>query len=315
MSTFPSVVSSFTDPLPAQKLNNPSHSAIHSSVNAAVEQLETFIGTLSSAAGTLMYDIRAAGSNGGGHVQTANKGGTGQTSFTKGDVLVATSSSVLAKLAVGVDGQALLVDSSVAAGVKWGQPGTTPTLRVYEYSSSSYTWTKPTNPSLLYAVVELVGGGAGGGSVASGGIGGGGGAGGYGKRIYAATALPTAASVIVGAGGASNVFGGTTYFGSVLTASGGSPGAEGSGGSGGSVLSSATLKLVGGSGETPENGGSTDMGGLGGDSFYGFGGIGGAEGAGGSGVNYGAGGGGAESDAGSAAGGNGAGGVVIITEY
>jgi hypothetical protein len=53
-------------------------------------------------------------------VQTAVKGGTGQTTFTKGDLLVATSASVLSKLAVGTqDGQTLIVDSSVASGVKW----------------------------------------------------------------------------------------------------------------------------------------------------------------------------------------------------
>lgn len=116
---YPSTISSFTDPQPTDRLNSPAHSAIHSSVNAAVEQIERFVGTTSSAIGTLMYDIRAAASNGGGHVQTAAKGGTGQTTFTKGDLLVATGPSVLTKLAVGTDGQILSASSVAAAGVAW----------------------------------------------------------------------------------------------------------------------------------------------------------------------------------------------------
>ena len=75
------------------------------------------------AVGTLQYDIRNPASNGGGHVQTANKGGTGQTTFTKGDMFVATSSSVVAKLAVGTDGQLLSANSSTASGVQWGGAG------------------------------------------------------------------------------------------------------------------------------------------------------------------------------------------------
>ena len=73
MSTFPSVISTVSDPASTDKLNSPSHSGIETNQNDAIEKLETFIGTLSSAAGTLMYDIRAAASDGGGHVPTPNK--------------------------------------------------------------------------------------------------------------------------------------------------------------------------------------------------------------------------------------------------
>lgn len=70
--------------------------------------------------GSLFYDIRSPDSNGGGHVQTANKGGTGQTTYTKGDLLVATSSSVIAKLAVSsVSGDVLVADVNQTAGMKW----------------------------------------------------------------------------------------------------------------------------------------------------------------------------------------------------
>lgn len=121
---YPSTVTSFTNPLPTDKLNSPSHSSIETAQNTGLTELQTFVGTLSSAVGTLVYDIRAAGSNGGGHVQTVNKGGTGQTTYTAGDILVATSASVLAKLAIGNDAQILTADSSVAGKVKWANSGT-----------------------------------------------------------------------------------------------------------------------------------------------------------------------------------------------
>lgn len=122
-STFPSAIGTLPNPNPTDRLNSPSHSALHQSENAEIVQIETFIGTNASAQGTLTYDIRSPLSNGGGHIQTAIKGGTGQTSFTKGDLLVAQSSSVLAKLAVGVDGQILTVNSSLIAGLGWNTPG------------------------------------------------------------------------------------------------------------------------------------------------------------------------------------------------
>lgn len=120
---YPSTISTLPNPLPTDRLNSPSHSALHTSENTAIVEIETFVGTLSSVAGSLSYDIRSPLSNGGGHVQTAVKGGTGQTTYTKGDTLVAQSASVLGKLAVGLDGQSLVADSSVVSGVKWGTPG------------------------------------------------------------------------------------------------------------------------------------------------------------------------------------------------
>lgn len=116
---YPSVVSTFSNPNATDKLNSPSHSSIETAQNTDLTALETFVGTLSSTAGTLMYDIRAAASSGGGHVQGVNKGGTGQTGYTKGDVLVASSSSVLSKLTVGSDGFFIQADSTQASGLKW----------------------------------------------------------------------------------------------------------------------------------------------------------------------------------------------------
>lgn len=139
MSTFPSVISTISNPNPTDKLNSPSHSSIEQAQNDGIKKLETFIGTESSAVGTFFYDIRGAGSNGGGHVQSANKGGTGQTAFTKGDVLIAQSSSVLTKLAVGSDGQALTADSTQAAGVKWSGVATATQIQnqTYVYARAS----------------------------------------------------------------------------------------------------------------------------------------------------------------------------------
>lgn len=116
---YPSVVTTYTNPLPTDRLNSPSHSSIETAQNTGLTELMTFVGTLASTAGTIIYDVRAAASGGGGHVQAANKGGTGQTSFNKGDTLVATSSSVIAKLAVGNNDDVLTADSTQNGGIKW----------------------------------------------------------------------------------------------------------------------------------------------------------------------------------------------------
>lgn len=136
---YPSVITSFTNPQPTDRLNSPSHSSIETAQNTGLTELQTFIGTLSSNVGTLMYDIRGAGSDGGGHVQGVNKGGTGLTGYAKGDILVATSSSVLTKKTVGDDGQVLTADSSVAGGIKWATNATGFTNKI-AISSSTLTF-------------------------------------------------------------------------------------------------------------------------------------------------------------------------------
>lgn len=50
-------------------------------------------------------------------------GGTGQTSYTKGDITIATGSTALAKLGVGSNGQVLTADSSQTTGIKWAAGG------------------------------------------------------------------------------------------------------------------------------------------------------------------------------------------------
>lgn len=117
--SYPSVIGTLSNPNATDRLSSPSHSSLHQSENTEIIAIETFVGTLSSVQGSLVYDIRSTNSNGGGHVQTANTGGTGQTFFNKGDLLVAQSSSVLAKLAVGTDTQVLQASSSAISGVNW----------------------------------------------------------------------------------------------------------------------------------------------------------------------------------------------------
>ena len=48
------------------------------------------------------------------------RGGTGVTSYTKGDLLAASASTTLNKLGVGTNGQVLRANSSTATGLEWG---------------------------------------------------------------------------------------------------------------------------------------------------------------------------------------------------
>lgn len=50
----------------------------------------------------------------------ATKGGTGNTTFTKGDLLAASSSTALSKLGVGTNGQVLRANNAAATGLEWG---------------------------------------------------------------------------------------------------------------------------------------------------------------------------------------------------
>lgn len=327
---YPSTLSAFTDPQATDRLNSPSHSAIEQAQNAGIEAVEAFVGTLSSTAGTLIYDIRSPSSNGGGHVQTASKGGTGQITFTKGDVLIAQSSSVLTKLAVGNDGAVLTANSSVATGIQWGAVPGVPTVRAYT-SASVLTWNKPS--VLSYIVVEVqAGGGSGGGSAGTANGGGGGGGGGFTRKVYSASVLGLTATVTIGAGGVAgtagtnpgNVGGNSSFFlttASSILAVGGGAGlaAGGTGGAAGGSATGGDVNLQGGGGgQEIGTVGVPGSGGLGGNSFMGGGGATqvGVDTNGNAGGNYGGGGGGGTIKSSSnTAGGAGAVGAVIITEY
>lgn len=216
------------------------------------------------------------------------------------------------------DGTNFQLMSSVAS--------TVPVVRTYLNAASPATWTKPTG--LKYVVVEVqAGGGGGGGSTLAGRVSGGGGGGGYAKETILATSLGATETVTIGAGGAGSgtttgSTGGTSSFGSLVSATGGLggevssgiavPGGVGGAGSGGDVN---LLGRNGGQGtrSTPS------MTGVGGDSFLGFGGVsqiytasvnglvGGLYGGGGSGSG--------NEDGSDQVGGSGAAGIVIVTEY
>jgi len=307
MANFPSVLNVFTRPTTTDKLNSPSHSGLHNTVSSALGQVEAFLGVIgaSSVVGTLSYDVRSPASGGGGHVQFVNKGGTGQTTFTKGDILVAQSASVLTKLAITTtDNYALIADASQAMGVKWGIPGGAPTVRVYS-TASTLTWTRPS--ALSYIIVETQGGGGGGG--------GGapdlpcrpcGGGGGYARKIIAASSILASQTIIVGVAGPIGSIGGVSSFGntSIMAGLGGLPGVtvnrgDAAGGEGGES-SGGVLNIKGGWGEnawySDTSGGATEKAfnsNVGGSTPFGNG-------------SYGSGG---------PSGTVGGGGVVIVTEY
>jgi hypothetical protein len=50
------------------------------------------------------------------------RGGTGVTTYTKGDLLAASASTTLTKLGVGTNGQVLRANSATATGLEWGTP-------------------------------------------------------------------------------------------------------------------------------------------------------------------------------------------------
>lgn len=268
---YPSVISALSTPQPTDRLNSPSHSSLHQSENTAIIEIQTFVGTLSSVPGTIIYDVRSPLSGGGGHVQTAALGGTGQTTFNKGDVLVASSSSVLTKLGVGADGALFTADSTTATGAKWAL---SPGVNVQSVFATGL-WTKPTGATATSKVlVELWGaGGSGGGSAATTEAGGGGG-GAYVAGFFPASILSASVLVGIGLGGAgvnqtSNGLTGTaTVFdviSSLLTAypggGGGGNGGSGSNGGGGGGVAGA-----GGSSTGSPGGGGSVFGGIGGDT-------------------------------------------------
>jgi hypothetical protein len=180
--------------------------------------------------------------------------------------------------------------------------------QVTTYTSSSGTYTVPTNTK--YLIVKMIGGGGAGGGSTGTTAGGGGGAGGYLEGLISSPSSTYSYAV----GGAS----GTTTFGSSLfSAGGGSAGTSSSaaaiGGAGGSS-SGGYLNLTGATGGFGWASSPYFNGGMGAASQFGAGGSGGGTGYGNgfSAVTYGSGGGGAVGGGGA---GNGSGGLIIITAY
>jgi len=210
------------------------------------------------------------------------------------------------------------------------------------------TYTYFPHANLAYAIVEVIGAGGGGGGVSSTGATtvnctGGGGGGGYSRKVVTAAAIGSSQTVTIGGGGSggnntgsNGANGGTSSFGAILNASGGSYGqgnstayavTQFSGGYGG-VGSGGDINANGSSGESSFGiytaSGIGVNSGNGGSSFYGGGAVNRTINTsnttqnGYNGSNYGGGGSGGavgNSTASGAAGGNGSDGLVVVTEY
>lgn len=135
----------------------------------------------------------------------------------------------------------------------WATPGT-------------YTWTVPAG--VYWIRVGVIGGGGGGGlcqtnsgSVTGSVSGSGGGAGGHAAGIYAVTPGQVI-TIVVGAGGSTQVTGGTSSFGTLCSAVGGAAGlfntsglANSAGGAGGPAYGGTLLNMTGGFGSDGQSGG------------------------------------------------------------
>ena len=126
--------------------------------------------------------------------------------------------------------------------------------------NGSGTWTKPLNmPTTALVEVQLWAGGGGGGF--NGGSGGGGGA--YNTRTFKISDLPATVAVTIGAGGNANAPGGSSSFGSLLSAFGGGGGTTGGGqgaGGGGVTSVGANGGASGGNGGAGSGGGTNGTG-------------------------------------------------------
>jgi len=228
-------------------------------------------------------------------------GGTGQGSYTNGQLLIGnTTGNTLAKATITAGTGISVTNGSGAITIASTGGGGFANMDVF---TSTGTWTNP--GSVTKVKVTVVGGGGGGGT----GPAGGGGAGGTAIEVVTIPTSPVA--VTIGGGGGANATGGTSSFSSYCSATGGaangSPnqvGGTGGGGSGGQL----NIK-----GQAGNPGIVLNLGGSGGSSFMGGGGKGvpGAGGGPGGAYGGGAGGNGAASGAGGSSGGAG----VVIVEY
>lgn len=71
-------------------------------------------------------------SNGVTNTLPVQNGGTGITSFSKGDILVAQSSTTLARLPIGSDGQVLMASSTAPLGIAWVTLPKAPTAKHFQ---------------------------------------------------------------------------------------------------------------------------------------------------------------------------------------
>lgn len=244
-----------------------------------------------------------------GTLPVAN-GGTGQTSYTDGQLLIGNSTGNTLAKATLTAGTGITVTNgsgsiTIAAS---GSSSAIPTVDV-KTSGSSATWTIPTGITKVKITV-VAGGGAGSAGTAGRGGGGGGGGGTAIKYLSGLTPGNTLTYTVGAAGASSQVASGTQTITTISATAGGAGGTE-SGATGG-IGSNGDLNIGGQGGGTGfEDVDTTPCGGTGGSSYLGGGGHTVKGAAGNAGRAYGGGGSGSGSGSG---GGAGAAGVVIF-EY
>lgn len=94
----------------------------------------------------------------------ANKGGTGQTSYSIGDLLYASAASALSKLGAGTSGY-VLKSNGPGAVPSWQDAGTFPagTRMIFQQTAAPTEWTKETNGTYNDISLRVVTGAVGGG--------------------------------------------------------------------------------------------------------------------------------------------------------
>lgn len=141
---------------------------------------------------------------------------------------------------------AVVHDGSTAGGFPMARSDRARGYTKIEHFTASGTYTKNDKPDLKRIEVWAYGGGGGGANNTSGGSGGG--SGGIGYVILDASSVTSNVTVTVGSGGATGVAGGTTTFGSYITANGGTQGASvnfGAGIVGGNATGSGVIDIGG----------------------------------------------------------------------
>lgn len=261
-----------TGTLPAAQLPNPSASTLGGvqSHAAVSNEFLTSISTSGVPVGAQPGFSNLSGTAG------ATQGGTGQSSYSTGDMLYASSGTALSKRAIGTTGQVLTVSGGLPV---WSSSSSGSNVQSFTVAGSA-TWNKPSSGSMTLA--QCWGAGGSGGRAGSSDGGGGGAGGAYIEATFVTSTLSSSVTVTIGAGGAAatsdntdGAAGGNSSFGAFLVAYGGGGGAGnvtggGGGGGGGGSRSAGASSVGGGSSFTAGGNGGTNLGtssgGLGGTS-------------------------------------------------